>query len=327
MLSQRQLVILSWILLAVLFVAVFLSLSPFGEKWGLSWATLFGGKPTGAIYLSLRPNPPHANPISIYEYSLDTNKLINIAEDNGSYLTGRISPDKSDFAYIAFLDETKKYELFVTDSNDSSKRRLLSSTRETLIKRSPVWSPDGTKIVFQAKTDSYGGDPDPSKWFVYIADVLTGKDRFLTDGVNPLFIPDGRLLVLKNDGLYVIDPSSGVGEKIWKVEGGDASANMKLDVSRDGKFIAWSVPYEGKLLIIKVSSWKPFQGEVSRELATTGFWPVFSPDAKMIAFEEVDTGSVSNPRLVLFNVKSGKKTVILDLSAYDQESMYVSDWR
>jgi Tol biopolymer transport system component len=144
-------------------------------------------------------------------------------------------------------------------------------------------------------------------------------------------VPNGNLLVLKKDGLYVFDVrgESGEGTKIWDVEGDFAYANMKLAVSPNGKFIAWSAPGKKSIYLISVNSWDPFSGSMYKVLPYGAYWPIFSPDGEYLAFEEADLSEteVTNPRLVIYSLKDNQKETVLDLNDYYQLSMFITDWR
>src|SRR5262249_53486727 len=154
---------------------------------------------------------------------------------------------------------------------------------------------------------------NPDSWDINVMNVADGETTLVTKGVNPLYAPDGELLVLRSDGIYSFDlssPTTTDARNIWPTQGKSAASNMKIAISADGEKLVWDSPDEGKIMIENVTSWQPFTVSGTQTLNAYGFWPVVSPDNKYLAFEEVDWGAdvPSNPRLVVFNLETGKKT-------------------
>lgn len=283
---------------------------------------------SGTLYVSLRSLPAKSNPISIYSFDIQSKTLTNLSSDGGSYMASRFSHAKDRIAYTEFSG--KKYLLYTVKNNFTEKKGV-NVPPEAYIARNPSWSPDDRLLAYQTQSAQDGSILQASAWRVYVTNLSTNKTTFITDGVSPLFGPDGSLLILKEKGLYrfdINDPKNIRGELVWEVTGGVSLGNMKLDLSPSGKLLAWSVPHENMLYIFSVSSWNPFKIEIKSTINSSGFWPVFSPDEKYLAFEEATmTEPPSKPRLVIFNLQNLSKSELYDLSQYDQESMYVTDWQ
>ena len=71
---------------------------------------------------------------------------------------------------------------------DSSPRRLGDADADAL---HPSWSPDGTQIAYARLS------PVTHRWEVWIIDLATGQQRFLTEGLFPEFHPRGARLVFQ----------------------------------------------------------------------------------------------------------------------------------
>ena len=96
--------------------------------------------------------------------------------------------------------------------------------------------------------------------------------------------------------------------------------SMKLFLSRGGELLAWTNMERKQVYIIKISSWEPFQYYfVKTMLDVAAFWPVFSPDAKYLALQEVDWAAPvpKNPRLAIYDLKNFQKQTTYDLNSYE----------
>jgi len=74
--------------------------------------------------------------------------------------------------------------------------------------------------------------------------------------------------------------------------------------------------------------------EAPAEIETNAFWPVVSPDGNFLAVQAVNWETLSDnpqPRLEFYSLleknNPKKLELTLDLSAFDQERMFVTDWR
>jgi len=260
----------------------------------------------------------------VYAFDIEKNTLAPyLASSSVSYLTSSFSSDGINLAFSRIDDAMN---IFVKSQTGEEKK--MTGNTEVLIRRNPVWSPSGETIAYLGRRDANGNGLNPEEWQIYILNTKNGNERFITNGSNPLFTPGGDILVLKGDGLYLIDLFTNIGERVWDVSGGKAFAHMKLNISRDGKYIAWAVPHQSRVIILEVTSWRPFSASIIKEFPSTAFWPVFSPDARWLALQEVDGANTTtpNPRLIIFNLETGDKQTLLDLKSYDNQAMFVTDW-
>ncbi len=330
-----QVVSITTIMILLFLLAGFLYLN----KVNLSVSDLFKVRQTdktdsfskakGTIYLTLIPVNGNFSQ-GLYSFDLSSRKLEKLfVRDGKSFLTNDFSPKRKDvMAFIMWSDDGNR-QIFTRNNKSSIIRRLTKSNTKRKI--DPEWSPNRREIAFSARDIGNGsvGQFIPEDWGVYVTD-LEGNETFISKGIYPKWSPDGKkLLILKNDGLYVYnDNGKGNSNRVWEVVNGKAKFSMKIDVSVDGKMIAWSNAKDGVVVIIKVKSWDPFEGSIYRVFKTSSFWPTFSTDGQFIVVQEINYNMKdTNPRLVIYNIETMERETVLDLSDYKQDFMFVSDWQ
>jgi hypothetical protein len=159
----------------------------------------------------------------------------------------------------------------------------------------------------------------------------SGTARFLTKGVNPVFLPDGNLVVLKNDGIYYVKTQGNAETNIFPFSA-PVGTNVKFDVSRDGKNIALSLADHNELVLIPVTSWAPFERGEMTSIPTSSFWPVFSPGGDFLAMQVFDWSDETperipmNQRLMIFSLRDREWLNSVDLTPYDQNMLFITDW-
>ncbi len=111
----------------------------------------------------------------------------------GSNTEPAYSPDGSRIAFISGRDS--QYEIYVMNANGTNQRRL---TNSGVTEQNPVWSPDGTRILFEAPPS---GTNNRDIW-VMNADG-TGKTNLTNnpaiDG-DPAWSPDGTKIAFNSAG-------------------------------------------------------------------------------------------------------------------------------
>lgn len=289
--------------------------------------TQIGGK----IYLTLQSIYPENSPLAFYEFSPASKKLNKFPIKENNSLTPRFSDDGKKIVFAAERDGTT--EIFTADSDGSDLKQITSGKNEGG-KLLPIFSPDASLIAFALKPKGQTL-PFPEDREIYIVGQ-DAKEKFVANGVNPMFSPDGKsLLVLKNDGLHLIDLKTSKGRLVIPLSkkikgGGAATVSMKLSLSRDGGLLAWTNMERKQVYVIKIVSWEPFQYHfVKTMLDVAAFWSVFSPDGKYLALQEVEWAAPApkNPRLTIYDLKNFQKQMTYDLGAYKQTAMWVTDWR
>ncbi len=286
-------------------------------------------KPSGNIHLTLEPIDGSV-PQGLYFFNLESKELQTFPiKENIPAITSEISTVDEDIIAFISWDANSLSQIFTIDTSN----KLLKITDSSTLKLSPEWSFSGDDIAYSALELSKAGDFEslmPEDWDVYVTD-LKGNETFISDGVYPKWSPNNeKILLMKNDGLYLYSSRGNLnkGKLVWKVVGGEALiSSMRLDVSPDGKMLAWSNIESGEIVLININSWETADMSIYKRIPSESFWPVFSPDSKSLVVQEIDYNAVdSNPRLVIYNLNTFTRETVLDLSDFNQGKMFVSDW-
>lgn len=296
----------------------------------------------GRIYLSLvRPNETR-----FYPYVLDvaTRELRKI-EDVGDAIMvlHNFNGDSASFVGTTVSEYEKEggalnraLQFYVAPTTEDDVPTFADASQITnsdqYAKRAPDLSPDGKRLLYSVlpRADSVVLD-DAEAWDVYTVSTQGGTPEFVTRGVFPKWLNDDAFVVLKNDGLHMFDMRTGKDEIMWEIEGDAALSNMMLHVSENRRVIAWTAPDAGLLMVLRVHSLDPLEVSGDEIAEIHGFWPVVSPNGDFVAIQTVDWGALEtdpSPEIKIYDVDTlTLKGGIIDLSMFDQERMFMTDWR
>ena len=239
-------------------------------------------------------------------------------------LTASFSDDNSKIVFISYRNGGIG-QVFVADADGKNIKQITVS--ETIRKQLPVFSPNGKIIAFTVfPSDVKTFLPEDQK--IYITD-LDGNERFLTNGAHPMFLPgDKFVLVLKNDGLYMVSVENGVSSVV--IKGGSAFTTMKLAFSKNRNMLVWT-NFPNEVLIFKLS-WDSSSGYLNhflyKKILAGAFWAVFSPDGRYLAIQEAKNGNPpARARIVVYDLKTFEWEEIIDLGSYKQTAMWMTAWQ
>jgi len=169
---------------------------------------------------------------------------------------------------------------------------------------------------------------DAESWLIYHV-RRDGSEEFIDNGIFPRWVNEDEFIYLKNDGLYVYATDTKTSDKIWGSYG-TVYSNMMMDVSSDGRFIAWTAPDSGRVFVLEVKDWVTRDMELKGMVNIHGFWPTLSPDGKYLAIQRVNWEAIQTdpmPRLVFYNLESLERVPFeINLDSYWQNAMFVTDW-
>lgn len=294
----------------------------------------------GRMFFSMIPDNA-SMPLGIYSYDLFTRKLSRVLVDPSAQTPDYVSyysPSFSGDETIMVFSQSKKSEgvsQIYTALLDGTNLRQITRSPE-VFKREPIISPDNNLIAYLVqRSDLKEGEgvEFPESWTVFLTD-FSGKTIKVSNGINPLFSPDGtKLLILKNDGVHLFD-IKGIAEAkeiglVLKTSGGRASQTMKLSLSRDKSMLAWSSPGKNNLIIYKISSWDMFSVSPFRSIPIKAYWSGFSPDGTHLGIQEIRVSPKTGNEyvvIIVYNLKTGASTDIVKLNKYANEYFWFGGW-
>jgi len=306
--------------------------------------TEFRGLPQGRIYMTLFAKD--GSDLQPYVFDVARNQF-NLAsvDDLSVAFHQTFSGD-----HVAFVGTTR--EIFDNANGDADKALQIYSsaigegsaiaqvsrsariTQEPLLgKRALSLSDDGTKVLFVA----YEGDntklpTTADEWGVYLADGSSVAQR-IVNGMYPHWIDGTHFVYLKSDGVYIYNMDSEVESMVWGYAT-ETQTNMMMHLSEDKSTLAWTLPGNGLVLILRIVSLeKPKMKQVA-QISTHAFWPVVSPNGDFVAVQTVNWEALEEdpqPQIELYSIQEidnpQKLGATLDLGAFDQQRMFVTDWR
>jgi Tol biopolymer transport system component len=228
-------------------------------------------------------------------------------------------------ARIAFVSErttgtgvdnpTGDPEIFTINPDGTGLKQL---TFNTLEEYSPIFSPDGTKIVYTSRGDDTSNPQRDCEVYVMSSLDGTGKVNLTNNGTyvndyDPKFSPDGQWIAYESRGTQTSNPE-GDGE-VYRMNALDGTGQINLSNNGSGVSDGFPVYSPGGTRIAYYSSgiqtsnpqgdgevyrMNTLDGTGKRNLSNNGsgvndYFPIFSPDGTKIAYysEGIQT---SNPQ-------------------------------
>ena len=126
----------------------------------------------------------------LYTFDLDSMTVMaKITDDMATEVAARYSPDGTRIAYVS--NALGGIKILVMDADGSDQRRL-TSTPDSIVEDSPVWTPDGSRIVYSSASS------------IWIINADGSDPRQLTSGDTrdnqPAVSPDGTAIAYRSAG-------------------------------------------------------------------------------------------------------------------------------
>jgi TolB protein len=241
-----------------------------------------------AFYSDMDGNP------EIYIMQADGSNLLRLTNDPAFDDSPALSPDGSQVVFLSARDDPDptfpelKYEIYLVDSDGQNLRRL---TETETGEDHPAWSPDGSKIIFDA---DYGGD---GFYEIYTIDLDgTNLTRLTGNAANDQFAdwsPDGQQIAFSSNrngnwDIFVMNADGSNQQALTD------SPDWELFPvwSPDGEQIAFNglVPNTGNTDVFVMSA---DGSDILQLTESPGFDenPVWSPDGSLIAFQTQRDGN------------------------------------
>ncbi len=238
------------------------------------------GRNSDTIWAAQPDNPTQRTQLTSVDHAPEYGIVASLSPD-GEYIAYNVLPPAGPAAIDA------PAELWVMDRDGGSPSRL---DNDVDLPVSPVWSPDGSAVVFRRSSSD-----DSGSHFQLIRVTMSGSEDVLvdsTDGVMPVgFAPGGSLyfasLSAGGTNLGVVYPSGGVVSDIAHLSD-DFARDWHL--SPDGSRLAYlssretadGISYGAVVLDLKVTAASLFRSMAVQSNQGDEFNPIWRPDGKSV---------------------------------------------
>ncbi len=204
---------------------------------------------------------------------------INLSQGIGAVdVRVSLSPDK---AWVAFASNRDgNFEIYVASTDGATRRRVTHHT--SAASTDPVWSIDGTNIVFAT---NFGG-----AWDLYMINVASGQEKRLTNGtgssLNARFAPDGNSIIFES----VVDVTSQIYNlnlttmQLAKLSDGKGS-DRNPTYSPDGSKIAFYSFRKGLNSVLYVMNADGSNVTAISDPSMSAINQSWSPDSTLLAYQ------------------------------------------
>jgi len=203
-----------------------------------------------------------------------------IAAEPGSYLNPRISPDGTKIALSVQVRE--KVDIWIWDL---ARQNLTKLTFDPAAEVSPLWTPDGKRVVFSNRGDKQG--------VYWRAADGTGKDEFLGTAHYPgSWSMDGKAMVLTEWDAETLTYDLGImpleGDRKLSLLLKEKYSEAQPRISPDGRWMAYTSNESGQNQVY-VRPFPEVEGGRWQVSTSGGDSPLWSPDGRELFFRNGDT--------------------------------------
>ena len=214
-----------------------------------------------------------------------TSATLTVVDRNGHVVRGieaerpwtpRFSPDGKHVAYGAFANGRSTSDLWVTDIDAGTNRRITDDDRDS---NDPQWSPDGASLAY-----SVGGQGEKD---VVIRSLASGTVRTIHREGSQFpsdWLRDGSSLLITEEagGKHdiIVQPTDGSAARPYATSGADETAPR---ISPDGRWVAYTSDASGRAEVYLDSYMKPGRGRITISIGG-GLHPVWRADGKELYY-------------------------------------------
>jgi serine/threonine protein kinase len=267
-----------------------------GDQYGVWQIPVFGGSPkllttfeNGGVSLKYwsKKNLIYYNSPDMNLFALDVNsglssRITNFDSKQDVSIIS-VSPNEQLIAYI--ITEGEKRSIRITSLKDGVSRQITESATEI---RKIIWHPDNRRIFYNTTVDGI--------FQIFVTDIDGGAPKQITFAERDSFVMD-----VSADGTKILYGSVQEESDVWSINladdreftvASDINSEFWADASPDGKTIAYQSIKNlsqgknlagGSIFARQINSDEP-----PAQLVENGFLPVWSPDARQIAFLQVE---------------------------------------
>lgn len=276
----------------------------------------------GKLYFSLAPEG--SRNADAYTYNLRTGKMNLINEDQYYKVTPNVSVDGKSLVFIGRekSDPANQRNVYVAHSNGTGAKKITSSNHPSAVR--PMFSSDKSMIAFTGAAST--AVKLLNDFNIFVTD-LQGKEMKVYVGSSPQWLPDGRLVGILNDGIYLFDIAAKKAEKIWQFKQAP-NAFSKIVVSPDGTHLALVGAVYNQVFLFGLSG-NPVTIKLEKTIPSNGTAGAFSSDSKYLALQEVSTsksGAIERTDLSVYDLQTDIKKSVSEISGYNADITFLSGW-
>ncbi len=256
---------------------------------------------------------------------------ISITSDRFT-LVSREDNDFDDFIYPQIFTGVINKNIKKALPFDESVEVLQVTNDATWPKWLPVISPSSDDILYMVKeSPNTGTVTSADTWSIHLVNTVS-KSKKIVNGAYPKWVDGKHFIYLADRGLVLHNLITGEEIDLWGIQDSNALSNIRIDLSDDKRYIAWSFPDIGKLWVLEVKSWETPSLSLVGDMSVHGFWPTFSPDSKYLALQAVNWDTLvtnPNPHIKMYSIGVNGLTQLdfdFSLNAFNQSKMFITDW-
>lgn len=284
--------------------------------------------PMGRAYFSAIKKD--GNNYGVYTLNFANKKIQKyLADENWSYLDSKLSHKLDKVLFVG--EKNGESQLYIADVNDNKNiKQLAIDNKDLTIKRMPSWSRDDTMIVYQDIPAESDLDQRywAKNWKIHLFYLSSGMDRVITNGINPIFLDNGKLIITKDDGIYLLDPNIEDGyQQLILFFNNPTNLNTKTILSQDQTMIA--ISDRDNINIFKINNWSDLDMLNNPHIIhKQAHGIIFSPDNKFMLLQTLKS-KTQKSKLTVIELQNEQqvKDDIFNLDEFkDEDDLFITDW-